>query len=192
MKTQIISQENFVVNQWAGGKTTQLVIYPEASTLSERNFDFRISSATFNSTSSKFSDFSSYQRYLLPIIGTLSVEHQGLYKRNLKSYETEYFLGSWKTSSTNSEDCKDFNFIVRDGLYSNLSVLSETMSYIPKKSGKIFLYSLSNFQISLISDTTEILNVPQNSLLVVQEEDILNNIIVKSSIEPVIICEVIV
>ena len=191
MKSKIISPDEFIENQWSGGTTTQLVIFPEGSNLADRDFDFRISSATFTSTSSNFSEFNSYQRYLLPLIGKLSVNHENLYSRELDTYELEYFLGSWKTSSTNTLDCKDFNLIVKKGIQCNLSVLSEGMSYIPKKNGKLFLYSLEDFQICIATDNMQIMNVPANSLLEIQEEDILNKITLKFAINPVIICEVI-
>ena len=191
MKSKIISPDEFIENQWSGGTTTQLVIFPEGSNLADRDFDFRISSATFTSTSSNFSEFNSYQRYLLPLIGKLSVNHENLYSRKLDTYELEYFLGSWKTSSTNTLDCKDFNLIVKKGIQCNLSVLSEGMSYIPKKNGKLFLYSLEDFQICIATDNMQIMNVPANSLLEIQEEDILNKITLKFSTNPVIICEVI-
>lgn len=191
MKSKIISPDEFIENQWSGGTTTQLVIFPEGSNLADRDFDFRISSATFTSTSSNFSEFNSYQRYLLPLIGKLSVNHENLYSRELDTYELEYFLGSWKTSSTNTLDCKDFNLIVKKGIQCNLSVLSEGMSYIPKKNGKLFLYSLEDFQICIATDNMQIMNVPANSLLEIQEEDILNKITLKFATNTVIICEVI-
>lgn len=191
MKSKIISPDEFIENQWSGGTTTQLVIFPEGSSLANRDFDFRISSATFTSTSSDFSEFNSYQRYLLPLIGKLSVNHENLYSRKLDTYELEYFLGSWKTSSTNTLDCKDFNLIVKKGIQSNLSVLSEGMSYIPKKNGKLFLYSLGSFELAIATDNMQIINVPENSLLEIQEEDILNKSTLKFATNPVIICEVI-
>ncbi len=80
---------------------------------SEKDFLWRISSATFTSTESNFSDFSGYQRYILPLEGKLRVYHEGLYSRELDKYEVEYFDGSWSTSSENTLDCRDYNFIVK-------------------------------------------------------------------------------
>lgn len=81
MKEKIIKQEDFITSKWAGGETTQLHIYPEDAVFSDRDFLWRISSATFTSTESSFSDFNGYQRYILPLEGKLGLEHSGLYKR---------------------------------------------------------------------------------------------------------------
>ena len=62
MDYKIVKPEDFVVTQWSGGLTTQFAIYPEESTLAKRDFDWRVSSASFTTSSSQFSDFSGYQR----------------------------------------------------------------------------------------------------------------------------------
>lgn len=191
MKIQTISSKDYIVNNWSGGSTTQMCIFPVNSTLSERNFLWRISSASFTSTSSKFSDFSGYQRYLLALEGRLSVTHNGLYKKDLKPYEVEYFLGSWDTDSTNSLDCRDFNFIVKEGLESKLSILSESDEYIPKRNGKLCIFSVSDFQIELYTDSMEIVSFQANSLAIIEEEDKFNKLSVKMAVSPVIVCEVI-
>lgn len=191
MKIQTISSKDYIVNNWSGGSTTQMCIFPVNSTLSERNFLWRISSASFTSTSSKFSDFSGYQRYLLALEGKLSVTHNGLYKKDLKPYEVEYFLGSWDTDSTNSLDCRDFNFIVKEGLESKLSILSESDEYIPKRNGKLCIFSVSDFQIELYTDSMEIVSFQANSLAIIEEEDKFNKLSVKMAVSPVIVCEVI-
>ena len=47
MDIKIISKSDFIVNNWSGGKTTELFIYPKGASLSKRDFICRISSATF-------------------------------------------------------------------------------------------------------------------------------------------------
>lgn len=121
----------------------------------------------------------------------MSVEHEGLYKRDLKPYEVEYFLGSWNTNSTNSEDCIDFNLIVRQGIQSNLVVLSEQDEYIPKRNGKIYMFSKENFQIGLYTESIDIFNCLPNNLTVIEEKQCLNRICIKMATSPVIICEII-
>ena len=54
---KIIQQNDYIVNKWAGGITRQLYITPNGSSLADRNFDLRISSAVIDLTSSTFSDF---------------------------------------------------------------------------------------------------------------------------------------
>jgi environmental stress-induced protein Ves len=46
MSVWIISRENQITDSWSGGTTTQLAIYPENSSYQQRNFLYRISTAT--------------------------------------------------------------------------------------------------------------------------------------------------
>lgn len=59
-----INQSDYKENRWSGGITRELLILPQGSSLSERNFDIRISSAVINLTKSVFSDFTNYKRYI--------------------------------------------------------------------------------------------------------------------------------
>ena len=151
MKAKIVSKEDFITTKWAGGETTQLAIYPENSVFTERDFLWRISSATFTTTESTFSDFTGYQRYILPLKGELSIYHNGLYDRHLKPYEVEYFDGAWTTRSTNSPDCRDFNFIVKSGSLARLQVLLEGEEYFVRESAIAAFFSMDDFEIEHIS-----------------------------------------
>lgn len=145
MKEKIIRKEDFITTKWSGGETTQLTIYPEDAIFSEKNFLFRISSATFTTTESKFSDFTGYQRYILPLEGRLSLRHEGLYNRNLEKYEVEYFDGSWSTFSENTLDCRDYNFIVKNGNPAKMQILNEGDKYIFKPSQLVTIFSTKDF-----------------------------------------------
>lgn len=147
MKERIISEVSFKKTNWSGGETTQLAIYPEDSVFSEKDFLFRISSATFTSTESEFSDFSGYQRYILPLEGSLSLKHEGLYSRKLDSYEAEYFDGSWTTFSQNTLDCRDYNFIVKSGYAAKMKILKSPDQYKIKGSSIVSLFSVNDFEV---------------------------------------------
>lgn len=187
MITKIINSNEFIKTSWSGGDTTEFIIYPNGSTLSKRDFDFRISSATFTSTSSTFSDYTGYERYILPLTGKLSVSHEGLYERNLSAYELEYFMGDWTTNSTNTLDCADFNFIVKKDCHSNLSILESQSVFVPKKNGVLCIYSRDEF--SIVVNESEKIEVSSNSLLYIEEDITLYNIKVEKSNSPVIFCE---
>lgn len=66
-----IRQSDFKTTQWSGGTTTELFIEPPGADFKERSFLYRISSATFTDTESDFSDFTGYQRFILPLAGGL-------------------------------------------------------------------------------------------------------------------------
>ncbi|MDD4088730.1 MAG: HutD family protein [Tissierellia bacterium] len=170
MKWKIIDKEDFIVTKWTGGETTQLFIYPEDAIFSEKKFLWRVSSATFTSTESKFSDFTGYQRYILPLEGELSLSHEGLYNRELDKYEVEYFDGTWTTFSKNSLDCRDYNFIVRNGNLTKMQILSRGCEYFLKESEIVTIFSMDDFVISL-EDSDERIDVNAFSLLILETDD---------------------
>ncbi|HBC31510.1 MAG TPA: hypothetical protein DC024_09760 [Clostridiales bacterium] len=170
MKWKIIDKEDFIVTKWTGGETTQLFIYPEDAIFSEKNFLWRVSSATFTSTESKFSDFTGYQRYILPLEGKLALSHKGLYNRELDKYEVEYFDGTWTTFSKNSLDCRDYNFIVRNGNLAKMQILSRGCEYFLKESEIVTIFSMDDFVISL-EDSDERIDVNAFSILILETDD---------------------
>jgi environmental stress-induced protein Ves len=187
MKEKIIKKKDFVTTTWAGGETTQLAIYPEDAIFSEKDFLWRVSSATFTSTQSKFSDFSGYQRYILPLEGKLSVFHKRLYNRELDKYEVEYFDGSWSTFSENTLDCRDYNFIIRNGSLAKMQILNEGDEYLLRDSEIVTLFSMKDFVINLYNHN-EKRDIDGFSLFVI-ETDNEEKISITCADSPVIITE---
>lgn len=143
-----IAKEAFAVSKWSGGTTTQLFISPKNADLGRRNFDMRISSASFTTTSSKFSDFSGYTRFILPLKGTLSIRHPNRDLITLSPYEVYRFDGGAETDSENSIDCIDFNLIVKHKTDADLEIWHENCCEHPMKKGyTYFLYSMEEFRI---------------------------------------------
>jgi len=66
---EIIKPEEYAVSEWAGGKTTQLYIYPQGSEYAKRNFLLRISSATVECERSEFTSLPQVERIILPLSG---------------------------------------------------------------------------------------------------------------------------
>ena len=197
MEYQIITPDQFQVSTWAGGTTTQLYIAPEGEDFKKRTFAIRLSSATFTDTQSTFSDFSGYNRMIFPLVGSLSVDHscngKALYERNLAPYEIENFSGSWKTESTNTADCADFNLITREGLSSHTEVLREGKSVSPHEGATLLIYSRSAFSICAqegkpSKETT--IPVEEGCLLVINASPALALLNVKPGKEPVVVGEV--
>lgn len=169
MKEKIIKEKDFIRTKWDGGQTTQLAIYPEGANLSDKDFLWRISSATFTNFESKFSDFTGYQRYILPLKGKLSLYHQGIYDRELDEYEVDYFDASWNTSSKNTRDCIDYNFIVKSGSQGKIQILTEDDKYLVKKSMIITMFSMDAFILN-IKNKDEKRYIDGYSLLVIEIE----------------------
>lgn len=190
MKEKTIKKEDFITTKWAGGETSQLAIYPEDAIFSEKDFLWRISSAIFSSTESNFSNFSGYQRYILPLEGKLSLYHQGLYNRELDKYEVDYFDGHWNTSSRNTMDCMDYNFIIKGGNIGKLQILKEGDEYILKGSQIITMFSMDEFVLNL-NNNKEKRYIDGFSLFVIEIENKETINIIKANV-PVIITEFII
>ena len=177
---KVINKSQYKVTDWSGGQTTELYIYPENSSISDRNFKFRISSASFTDTKSVFSDFSGYQRYLLPLTGFIKLDHSGLYKRHLDPFEVDYFDGRWNTHSENSLDTLDYNFIVKNGSDATVEIIYEEKS-VSTKDYNHYLYSPGNFVI-LLSDEEH--TIESGDLCILNE-----NYKIVSLDQPVIVCK---
>lgn len=112
---EIICKENFKTNEWAGGITREVCILPaEGSSLQDRNFELRVSSAVINTTESTFSDFTGFTRQILCLEGriTLCVEGQTV---DLSSDNLFEFDGAAKVSSVNTPGAVDLNVIYKRG-----------------------------------------------------------------------------
>lgn len=187
MKEKIIKKEDFITTKWEGGETTQLAIYPEDAIFSEKDFLWRISSASFTSLESKFSDFSGYQRYILPLEGKLNLYHDGLYNRELDKYQVDYFDGSWNTFSKNTSDCIDYNFIIKAGNQGKMQILKEGDEYLFKGSAIVTVFSMDDFVLD-INDENSKRNIEGGSLLVIETKNESKINILKAKL-PVIITE---
>ncbi|MNK02245.1 HutD [compost metagenome] len=111
---KVIRQADFSSSKWSGGTTTQWVISPENASLQERNFDWRISSAQVETEESDFTLFEGYERILIPLEGTLEMEHQtpnGSIRQKVGEFELARFSGSWPTKGKGK--LTDFNLIFK-------------------------------------------------------------------------------
>ncbi len=97
---------------WSGGKTTEMFILPAEAIYANRDFDFRISTATIEVETSDFTALPAYNRLLAVLEGKLELIHEGKYEKQLSPLESDSFQGSWKTSSRGK--ARDFNVIYSD------------------------------------------------------------------------------
>lgn len=121
---------------WSGGYTNELYIYPENSKYKERNFLFRISSATVNDEKSTFTKLNGVSRKLMPLTGNLKLCFNDNYERQLNKYEVESFSGDWDTTSYGK--VTDFNLMTRSGCRGELQHISvlKKDSYLIKLENK--------------------------------------------------------
>lgn len=121
MKFTHISSEEFKINTWSGGTTTQLFIYPPTTNYQQQNFNFRLSSATVEIEESTFTLLPRVSRKLMILEGNITINHKNHYSKQLKKWDIDSFEGNWETSSIGK--CTDFNLMTTGNTSSDLSFL---------------------------------------------------------------------
>ncbi len=109
----LITPSAFTVSQWSGGTTTQIAIFPPNAQYANRNFLWRISSATINLPESDFTPLPDYERYLSLLEGCIFLTHDGGSSMMLTPGEIHRFDGGAATKSRGI--CVDFNLMLRKG-----------------------------------------------------------------------------
>ncbi len=105
-----LCNEDYVTSQWSGGTTTQIAIYPENEKYVDRNFLWRLSSATIDVEESDFTELVDYNRFIATLDKGIELHQEGeVYK--LDPLALHYFDGGVATKSFGS--CRDFNLMIR-------------------------------------------------------------------------------
>lgn len=140
MKIHIHHSKDFISTNWIGGKTTQLYISPEQSDFAQRQFDFRISTASVELEESDFTPLLGFERKLMVLEGELEIVHLNQHSIFLKPFEQDHFLGDWQTHAKGK--VIDFNVIYRPGIETELfyKELKAGEKYSLKITNTIFLY----------------------------------------------------
>lgn len=124
MNYKLYRQGDFSVSNWSGGTTTQLAIYPGDAKYADREFIWRLSSATCDLDESDFTDLPDYNRVLAVLHGEVVLAHEGDRSVKLKPLEYDYFDGGQKTKSYGR--CTDYNLMTRKGYRGTLEVIELT------------------------------------------------------------------
>ncbi|MFL0250273.1 HutD family protein [Clostridium neuense] len=119
-KIKIIKKDQYSISKWSGGQTTELYIYPENSKYKDRNFMWRISSATMDIEESTFTHLPGFARELMVIDGETTLEHEGKHKVTLRTFEKDSFMGDWTTKSFGK--ASDFNLMTSKDCSGSLEV----------------------------------------------------------------------
>ncbi len=122
MKYKLYKAEDFKETNWSGGKTKQLAIFPEDGNYLERDFLWRLSTATITEEESRFSKLPDYNRVLVVLEGEVVLAHEGQRVTRLKTLEQDRFDGSYKTKSFGK--ITDYNLMVSKGNEGYIEVFS--------------------------------------------------------------------
>lgn len=119
---ELIKKSEYKISTWSGGTTTEMLIHPCDSSYGDRNFTWRISSATVELDESKFTSLPDYNRILMVLSGNLILKHEGQSPIKLKELEQDAFDGNIATDSEGK--VTDFNLMMRKGIcQGNVEVL---------------------------------------------------------------------
>lgn len=119
MSIAIHSTESRTSINWANGTSTEIFIYPANGSFSDRNFLFRISTATVEAEESTFTFFEGITRHLMILKGELELIHDGRYSKKLKPYDQDTFSGEWSTQSRGK--VSDFNLMLKGSCTGSLT-----------------------------------------------------------------------
>lgn len=108
-----LKPENYVMSTWSGGTTTQISIAPEGAVYADRDFLWRLSSATVDLEKSDFTALPDYYRYIATLEGEIDVIHNQGDPIHLTPYKVHAFDGGADTQSFGR--CRDFNLMLRKG-----------------------------------------------------------------------------
>lgn len=108
-----LNKQDYVISQWSGGSTTQLAIFPPAAIYAQRDFLWRLSSATVELERSDFTPLPDYQRYITVLEGSMTLTHDNGDPVSLAPGQVHGFDGGSATRSVGR--CTDFNLMVRKG-----------------------------------------------------------------------------
>ncbi|MGE1102861.1 HutD/Ves family protein [Peribacillus simplex] len=118
---KIIRKSEQITSLWSGGKTTQLAIYPEDGDYSNRDFNWRISTADVEVDESLFTHLPGIQRIIMILDGEMLLEHKGNHRVHLQPFEQDRFDGGWATRSIGR--VTDFNLMLAEGCEGDLSTI---------------------------------------------------------------------
>lgn len=124
MNLKILKKCNFTTTKWSGGDTTQLYIFPEDGSYEERNFLFRLSTASVTAEISNFTKLEGVYRKIMVLSGEMTLEHRGKYSKVLKEFDQDSFMGEWDTLSYGK--VIDFNLMTKEGCIGKLENIKVT------------------------------------------------------------------
>lgn len=148
MDIRLIRKDEVVTSQWSGGKTNEYIIYPNEAKYADKDFLFRISSATIEAIPSDFTQFTGYKRYLAMLEGDIR-----LYKNGKEvCYDNQVLFSFESTDDITSYSIgKDFNLMLHHSFENEIvAVSSETINY---QSNYLFVFALGDNTIRINDNT---------------------------------------
>lgn len=175
-------------NTWSGGTTKQLFIYPKDGSYVDRDFLYRISSATVDIDHSEFSDLTGFKRQLMILQGEMEINHLGHHRAILDPLDVDSFDGGWKTESYGR--ATDFNLIYKEDIDGEIKGMkidaNEPLVVDRSEYHSHFSIYLHSGVIRIITEK-ETTMIEPNSFVVVEELYTDKNLIIEAVEESVVV-----
>lgn len=113
MNWKLLTKADYVTTNWSGGTTTQLAIAPEGAVYADRDFLWRLSSATVELEHSDFTPLPDYNRLLSVLEGEIQLKIGAAEPMDMTPGKVAAFDGGVPVESWGK--CVDFNLMVRKG-----------------------------------------------------------------------------
>lgn len=157
--------------KWSGGETTELFISPVGSSYADRNFDFRLSTATVEVEESVFTALSGVSRVLMVLEGQMNLTHENEHKAELAKFDVDHFEGGWKTASFGT--CTDFNLMLRNdcrGSVEGFDLIADSkIKYDFDERPELFFYAFKGNLIITLNDKPH--KLEQGDMLCLEESE---------------------
>ena len=108
-----LTPDDYAKSQWSGGSTTQMAIEPAGAVYADRDFLWRLSSATVDLEESLFTALPDYDRLIATLSAPIELCHNGGERFALEPYAVHAFDGGAETQCWGK--CVDFNLMLRKG-----------------------------------------------------------------------------
>lgn len=163
MTIEVIKKEEITTSVWAGGKTNEYVIYPRYAQYADKDFIFRISSATIEVVPSEFTRFNGYRRYLSMLEGDLK-----LYRQGKEEYYTTHTLFAFDSEEdiTSYSLGKDFNLMLHQSIKDEVVEISS--GGVNTNAVYLFIFALVD-SIAVVNDVCYSMQ-QYDCLLIINEE----------------------
>lgn len=163
MNIQLFSKKNTKPSIWSGGFTYEYMIYPKTAIYADRDFAFRISSATIEQVPSEFTQFKGFYRYLVMLDNGLEIE-VNKEKKVYEKYEIMEFNSDDEVTSYTKGT--DFNWMVSEKVsHHKLSITNRNQNC---NAQVIILFSLDTASITI---NEKQYNLEPYDLLVIKNEE---------------------
>lgn len=142
MRIELIHKREVTPAEWDGGKTWELFIFPKEAKYADRDFDFRISTASIEKSPSTFTRFKGYRRFLVMLTGDLHIIRNGE-KESVKHNQVFKFSSDDEIDSYSSG--QDFNLMVKEDKW----ISSVEVSKSGKETGArlLFVFAMDDCEV---------------------------------------------